>query len=742
MVSLTELHLRAVRARIASAVVHPAVPAQLGSILLRDDQRSSAARVHAAIARHGGCLLADDVGRGKTYVALAVARRWSNPAVVIPASLRSTWIDAMRRAHVGCEMITHEAMSRGRVLTAGHDGVIVDESHRFRSPSARRYAMLADSVSRSVLLLLSATPVQNRLRDLAAQVALFHGERAFQLEAAALAEFVVRSDDAGSAGLPQVAPPVWITPAVDDGTVLERLLALPPPARAADGGDAGVLRTLTLVRAWASSRAALISSLRRRRRIRVAMEQSAMEGLVPTTREIGSWVGGDDAIQLGFPSMLVGAGADATSVSGVLHAVSREHSAMSTLNLALASSSDPDVARVQAIRDIRNAHPGERVLAFSERATTVRALFALMRSDAGVGLLTAQGARIASGRLSRAELLRRFAPSAQGAPMPVERERVTLLLSTDVLSEGVNLQDASVVVHIDLPWNPARLAQRVGRIRRPGGARMVRAYLLAPPATSEVLLDVERRLQRKLREAEHTIGRSLVVMPSLTALPDGSGAGRGRAAALGELADRMRAWSRPLTRDRRGRPGGALVASVTSALNGWLAALDDGTLVASLEDDPEDATAVTRAVSMSCGALRPLPSSERDACLGDCQRRIALRRLLRECGRAPVSSALQAEAERLIARALERSPRHLRAETAHLAKRLRDALDLPRPLGAERALRTMLEAVESKSRAPWLAAAVELACATAVRTRRSTDPQVIAIIVLGTDCRTGAARVP
>ena len=739
MVSLTELHLRAVRARIASAVVHPPVPAHLGSIILRDDQRTSAARVLTALARHGGCLLADDVGRGKTYVALAVARGWTRPAIVIPASLRFTWADAMRRARVECEMITHEALSRGRVLHAGHDGIIVDESHRFRSTSARRYATLATSSSRSLLILMSATPVQNRLRDLAAQIALFHGERAFHLEAATLAEFVVRSDDATDAGLPQVAPPIWIRPAVDDGAVLERLISLPTPPRAADGGDAGVLRTVGLVRAWASSRAALTASLRRRRLTRVAIEQSAMEGLVPTTREIRSWAGDDDVIQLGFPSVLVRAGADASSVSRVLRAVSREESAMIMLEHAIASSGDPDVARVQAIRDIRRSHPGEPVLAFAERASTVRAFFALMRLDVGVGLLTAQEARIASGRISRDELLSRFAPSARGARSPVERERVTLLLSTDVLSEGVNLQDASVVVHLDLPWNPARLAQRVGRIRRPGGAAMVRAYLLAPPAPSELLLDVERRLRRKLREAERTIGRSIDVMPALTTLPNDVSSGRGRAAALGDLSERMRAWSRPFVAPRHERGGRALVAGVVSAHGGWLAALDDGTLVASLDDERDDAaTDVARAVSMSCGAFRQPSSGERDACLADCRRRIALRRLLRECGRASITSELQADAERRIARMIERSARHERAATAHLAKRLRDALDLPRPLGAEQALRAMLETADASISTEWLAAAVELACATPARARSSDDSQVVAMIVLGTEIGTGA----
>ena len=45
---------------------------------------------------------------------------------------------------------------------------------------------------------------------------------------------------------------------------------------------------------------------------------------------------------------------------------------------------------------------------------------------------------------------------------------VDLLIATDLLSEGLNLQDASVVVHLDLPWTAARLTQRIGRVWRVG----------------------------------------------------------------------------------------------------------------------------------------------------------------------------------------------------------------------------------------------------------------------------------
>jgi len=452
---------------------------------------------------------------GRPTSPLAIARDWRRPLVVMPASLRSTWKGAFRRAEVPCATATHESLSRGTMPAEPFDGIVVDESHRFR-PTSNRHAMLARLAWRAPLLLLSATPLQNRARELAAQIALFVGEAAYALEPAMLTRWVVRATVESGHTLPTVAPPRWLKPGVNDDDVLEALLALPPPPRAADAGDGGALLLLSLVRAWSSSRASLRSTIGRRRRSLVALEQCHAEGRLPTRRELASWRGGD-AVQLGFPTMLAAGTTDRAAAEQRTQAIEAEHHALDVVACAIDRAGDPDAARVRALRDVCQRHCGVAVLAFSEYASTVRAYFAAMRADAGVGMLSASEARIASGRLSRDELLARFAPLAQGASLPHRRERVTLLLATDLLSEGVNLQDAAVVVHLDLPWNPARLAQRLGRIRRPGGASEVTSYLMAPPARSGLLLRAETRLRDKLAQAEQTIGRGLAVLPALSA---------------------------------------------------------------------------------------------------------------------------------------------------------------------------------------------------------------------------------
>ncbi|MCC6123740.1 MAG: DEAD/DEAH box helicase family protein [Pirellulales bacterium] len=108
----------------------------------------------------------------------------------------------------------------------------------------------------------------------------------------------------------------------------------------------------------------------------------------------------------------------------------------------------------------------QKVIIFTEFMTTARYLKNELM-DAGIsGVAEIDSASAAD----RGEIIRRFAPyyndssSAQLAERGLEEIRV--LISTDVLSEGLNLQDATRLINYDLHWNPVRLMQRIGRIDR------------------------------------------------------------------------------------------------------------------------------------------------------------------------------------------------------------------------------------------------------------------------------------
>ena len=139
---------------------------------LAPHQVPAAERLIGILGRHGGALLADAVGLGKSYVALAVALALSEPfALVVPAVLVRQWRGLLERYDADAPIITHESLSVNpcRPLppsTAPYRLFVVDEAHRFRNPLTNRYRALAKLVVGARVLLVTATPVHNRIADL------------------------------------------------------------------------------------------------------------------------------------------------------------------------------------------------------------------------------------------------------------------------------------------------------------------------------------------------------------------------------------------------------------------------------------------------------------------------------------------------------------------------------------------------------------------------------------------------
>lgn len=109
---------------------------------------------------------------------------------------------------------------------------------------------------------------------------------------------------------------------------------------------------------------------------------------------------------------------------------------------------------------------GRKVLVFTEFADTARYLATELEKAGVDGVAELDG----GSRANRADVIRRFSPYYNGSSSADLAERglseIRVLISTDVLSEGLNLQDATRLINYDLHWNPVRLMQRIGRVDR------------------------------------------------------------------------------------------------------------------------------------------------------------------------------------------------------------------------------------------------------------------------------------
>ncbi len=87
------------------------------------------------------------------------------------------------------------------------------------------------------------------------------------------------------------------------------------------------------------------------------------------------------------------------------------------------------------------------------------------------------------------------------------------LIATDVLSEGMNLQDCDTIINYDLHWNPVRLIQRFGRIDRIGTEfEVIRGFNFLPELGLERNLGLRRRLQQRIQEIHDTIGEDAAIL--------------------------------------------------------------------------------------------------------------------------------------------------------------------------------------------------------------------------------------
>jgi superfamily II DNA or RNA helicase len=109
---------------------------------------------------------------------------------------------------------------------------------------------------------------------------------------------------------------------------------------------------------------------------------------------------------------------------------------------------------------------GQKVLIFTEFADTARYVKRQLDKADIDGVAQVDSAT----KANRADVIQRFAPYYNGATSAAlageDRQEIRILISTDVLSEGLNLQDASRMMNYDIHWNPVRLMQRIGRVDR------------------------------------------------------------------------------------------------------------------------------------------------------------------------------------------------------------------------------------------------------------------------------------
>jgi len=164
---------------------------------------------------------------------------------------------------------------------------------------------------------------------------------------------------------------------------------------------------------------------------------------------------------------------------------------------------DQDAKLAKLVNLLTKQHASEKVIVFTQFADTVLYLETQLRAK-GVK----QAAGVTGDSYDPAAMAWRFSPESNNKRANIKPENeLRVLVATDVLSEGQNLQDCAIVVNFDLPWAIIRLIQRVGRVDRIGQkSENIVCYSFLPADGVERIIRLRSRIRQRLHENAEVVG--------------------------------------------------------------------------------------------------------------------------------------------------------------------------------------------------------------------------------------------
>ncbi|MFT8362155.1 MAG: SNF2-related protein [Sporolactobacillus sp.] len=446
-------------------------PKQLPELHLHQHQIDTARAVIEEM--HGKAILADEVGLGKTIEAGLIIKEYlirglvKKVLILVPASLVLQWVAelnqkfsipavAQRKTYVWsqCDIVVSSIDTakrephRSLVLAQNYDLVIIDEAHKLKNHKTRNYQFV-QLIKKKFCLLLTATPIQNRLSEIFYLVSLlkpgYLGDQASFSRRFQQGAHSVKNEET----LKQLVNQVMVRNRRDD-------TAMPWPKRIINSID-----------------------------ISFSKEEQLFYRALSTLKDAG-------LIQ-GF-SLLILQREACSSREAAFQTLSKLyqknnapaherlwHTIFEYLN-AIQTNSKAEKA-LELIRQIN-----DKVIIFTEyRASQLYLQWFLKKND-----------------ISSVPFSGGFKRSKKDWMRALFQNRVQVLIATEAGGEGINLQFASHMINYDLPWNPMRIEQRIGRIHRLGQENDVHIYNFAIRDTVES--HILKLLYNKINLFEQVIG--------------------------------------------------------------------------------------------------------------------------------------------------------------------------------------------------------------------------------------------
>ncbi|MEC1411712.1 SNF2-related protein [Bacillus safensis] len=424
---------------------------------------------------NGKAILADEVGLGKTVEAGLIIKEYmirglaKKILILVPASLVSQWVQELRtkfyidaveqkKSYVWeqCDVVVSSIDTakrqphRDTILSIAYDMVIIDEAHKLKNNKTKNYEFVRN-LNKKFCLLLTATPIQNRIGEIFNLVSLLKpghlgnehqfkdifAKKDLQLEDHDRLKQLVnkvmirnRRQDTGIEWTKRHVKTISIDFSPTEQALYDEICKL----KENPSYTKHMFSIMTLERECCSSREAVYMTIKK-------MQEEEKHILASSA---------------------------ITQIMEKINQVEQNSKALEVVKL------------IQQLN--------EKVIIFTEyRATQIYLQWFLQQN--GISSVPFRGG---------------FKRGKKDWMKDLFRERAQVLIATEAGGEGINLQFCNQIINYDLPWNPMRLEQRIGRIHRLGQERDVHIYNMSTNGTVEE--HILKLLYEKIQLFENVIG--------------------------------------------------------------------------------------------------------------------------------------------------------------------------------------------------------------------------------------------
>ncbi len=562
------------------------------------------------LKKHNGFFLADVVGLGKTFVAILIARKFfysnnypehvSGTLIIMPPALKIQWQDTVKKFKLpNVEYCTNGSLHKIE-HPEDYDLVIVDEAHKFRNDTTLGYENLQQicktpcrNGKKKKVILVSATPLNNRPDDIRNQVLLFQDANDgtmeinvghFFADVSRRYQDIIREKSADTAGktrelydevrdkviepltvrrtrtdllqheiyakdlkqqgivFPEVSAPEKLLYPLEsglnalydetmrliqgeDGLQYTRYRAIEfmksEHARDYQRPEfiskllAGIMKSL-LIKRLDSSFYAFHRTLQRFVKASEAMLKMVENNrvIVAPNRRVEAALreeNEDELLEKLAEEQFTDPGVKILSKddfeSGFIERLNDDHKILTDMERKweriVANEEDPKLEKFLSVLETdllsKDRNPERKLVIFSESLDTTEYLTEKLRSKQNVLSINAQNRQ-----RRQKEIERNFDANL---PMNQQRSDYNVIITTEVLAEGVNLHRSNTILNYDTPWNATRLMQRIGRINRIGTkAEKIYIYNFFPTEKVEGDIQLQRRAQVKLQAFHSALG--------------------------------------------------------------------------------------------------------------------------------------------------------------------------------------------------------------------------------------------